>query len=101
MPPKKKARHAPPGSNDDQPTRQSSRSNRGVGGHTAQLQKAGELVMAPTRQGKANDNIEINESEENPMAPSQLTKAKKNLLLELYNYDLLIITEEKGPQSIS
>ncbi|KAG2338229.1 hypothetical protein BDR05DRAFT_952053 [Suillus weaverae] len=77
MPPKKKAKHAPPGNNDDQPTQQSSQSNHGVGGHAAQLQKAGELVMAPTRQGKANDNIEINELEENPMAPSQLMKAKK------------------------
>ncbi|KAG1848321.1 hypothetical protein DFJ58DRAFT_842963 [Suillus subalutaceus] len=52
-------------------------SNRGVGGHIAQLQKAGERVMAaPTRQGKKN-TVEISDSEENPMAPSQVARAKK------------------------
>jgi hypothetical protein len=86
MPPRKKARHISPGTNsrkDPEPSRRSVRSNRGVGGHVAQLQKAGEMVMAPTRQKKGV--IEMSDSEENPMAPSQVARAKKkvSVLFEL------------------
>ncbi|KAG1790048.1 uncharacterized protein HD556DRAFT_1446401 [Suillus plorans] len=77
MPPRKKARHISPGNNsrkDAEPSRRSVQSNRGVGGHVAQLQKAGEMVMAPTRQRKGA--IEMSDSEENPMAPLQVAPAK-------------------------
>jgi hypothetical protein len=86
MPPKKKARRISPDNNsgkDAKVSRQSVQSNCGVGGHAAQLQKAGEMVMAPTRQRKST--VEISDPEENPMAPSQVARAKKkvSVLFEL------------------
>jgi len=57
---------------DAKPQRQSSRPTQGVGGHVTQLKKVGEMVMAPTRQVNALNDLEISGSEENPMAPSQL-----------------------------
>ncbi|KAG1825233.1 hypothetical protein DFJ58DRAFT_738551 [Suillus subalutaceus] len=56
----------------------SSQSTRGIGGHAAQLQKTGETLMAPTRRKKA-DNLNISNSEENPMAPSQLKRCKEKV----------------------
>jgi hypothetical protein len=58
----------------------SERSTRGVGGHVAQLKKAGEILMAPARQRKGRGAVEISDSEVNPMAPSQqLKKGKKKV----------------------
>ncbi|KAG1847304.1 hypothetical protein DFJ58DRAFT_730184 [Suillus subalutaceus] len=50
----------------------------GIGGHAAQLQKTGETLTAPTRRKKADD-LNISDSEENPMAPSQLKRRKEKL----------------------
>ncbi|KAG1849726.1 hypothetical protein F4604DRAFT_1934744 [Suillus subluteus] len=56
----------------------SEQSTKGVGGHVAQLKKAGEIVMAPARQWKRANAVDISDSEVNPMAPSQqLKKGKK------------------------
>jgi hypothetical protein len=78
MPPKKKPRRFSP---DFKATaRRSSRPNRGVGGHAAQLQKVGEMVAAPTRKRPKGDDLQISSSEENPMAPSQLQKGKRNVM---------------------
>ncbi|KAG1906125.1 uncharacterized protein F5891DRAFT_975576 [Suillus fuscotomentosus] len=89
MPPRKRARQGSPGDKsrkgakmaqaDVDPTRQSSRSTRGIGGHAAQLQKTGETLMAPTRRKKASDDLNISDSEENPMAPSQLKGRKQKV----------------------
>ncbi|KAG2105474.1 uncharacterized protein F5147DRAFT_775243 [Suillus discolor] len=76
MPLRKKPRRSSP---DLQATaRRSSKPGHGVGGHAAQLQKVGETVAAPARKGLKGDNLQISSSEENPMAPSQLQKGKKN-----------------------
>ncbi|KAG2111823.1 hypothetical protein DEU56DRAFT_762107 [Suillus clintonianus] len=81
MPPKKRARRSTVNDQDEPaPCRQSSRSNRGVGGHAAQLQKAGEAIAAPARNRKGqNDYPELDASdpEENSMAPAQLRQGKK------------------------
>ncbi|KAG2028781.1 hypothetical protein BDR03DRAFT_1019359 [Suillus americanus] len=96
MPPRKKARRASPSrslsprnsrtrkvastapEDVDDSRRRSERSTRGVGGHVAQLKKAGEILMAPARQRKGRGAVEISDSEVNPMAPSQqLKKGKK------------------------
>ncbi|KAG1842140.1 hypothetical protein F4604DRAFT_1939012 [Suillus subluteus] len=79
MPPKKRARHSTV--NAQNSCRQSSRSNRGVSGHAAQLQKAGEAIAAPVKSQKGqNDYPELDASnpEENSMAPSQLRQGKKS-----------------------
>ncbi|KAG2752763.1 hypothetical protein P692DRAFT_20871084 [Suillus brevipes Sb2] len=88
MPPRKRARQGSPGDSlrkgakvaraDADATRRSSRSMRGIGGHAAQLQKTGETLMAPSRHKKA-DNLNISDSEENPMAPSQLKRHKEKV----------------------
>ncbi|KAG2130227.1 hypothetical protein DEU56DRAFT_757902 [Suillus clintonianus] len=81
MPPKKRARRSTVNDQDEPaPCRQSSRSNCGVGGHAAQLQKAGEAIAAPARNRKGqNDYPELDASdpEENSMAPAQLRQGKK------------------------
>ncbi|KAG1824989.1 hypothetical protein EV424DRAFT_1538062 [Suillus variegatus] len=77
MPPRKKPRCSSP--DLEAPARRSSRPNRGIGGHAAQLQRVGETVAAPTRKGPKGDNLQISSSEENPMAPSQLQKGKKKM----------------------
>ncbi|KAG1887062.1 hypothetical protein F4604DRAFT_1675108 [Suillus subluteus] len=57
----------------------SSRPNHGVGSHAVQLRRAGETVAATlTRKGLRGDNLQISSSEENPMAPLQVQKGKKN-----------------------
>ncbi|KAG0700900.1 hypothetical protein DFH29DRAFT_1000705 [Suillus ampliporus] len=99
MPPKKKARYGSPSNNskDAEPPQRSDQSNCGVGGHAAQLQKAGESVMAPTRRGKALKNLEIDKFEENPMAPSQSTKAKKKACpSERFGFKLPSATNKHG-----
>ncbi|KAG1768591.1 hypothetical protein EV702DRAFT_1203219 [Suillus placidus] len=87
MPPRKRARQGSSGDKsrkgakvaraDVEPAQRSSRSTRGVGGHVAQLQKAGEILAAPARQTKASNDLDISDFEENPMAPSQLKRLKK------------------------
>jgi hypothetical protein len=59
--------------------------NHGVRGDAAQLQKAGEMAIAPMRQRKSA--VEISDPEENPMAPSQVmrVKTKVSVLFELLN----------------
>ncbi|KAG1894105.1 uncharacterized protein F5891DRAFT_1195664 [Suillus fuscotomentosus] len=59
MPPKKRARRSYEVSED-------------------QLRKAGETLVAPARKGRKETNLDISDAEENPMAPSQLRKLKKN-----------------------
>ncbi|KAG0692179.1 hypothetical protein DFH29DRAFT_882917 [Suillus ampliporus] len=82
MPPKKRARSSTVNAQDDTaPCRQSSRSNHGVGGHAAQLQKAGEAIAAlRSHRNGQNDYPELDASdpEENPMAPAQLCRGKKS-----------------------
>ncbi|KAG2737637.1 hypothetical protein P692DRAFT_20883364 [Suillus brevipes Sb2] len=81
MPPKKRAKHSTVNAKDGDtaPCRQSSRNNRGVGGYTAQLQKAGEAIAAPARSRRKNDYLDLDASdpEENSMAPSQMRRGKK------------------------
>ncbi|KAG1901599.1 uncharacterized protein F5891DRAFT_1187470 [Suillus fuscotomentosus] len=84
MPPKKRARCSTIGAQDDMTPevacRQSSRSNRSVGGHTAQLQKAGEAIAAPTKSRKGRNNypeLDASDPEENSMAPVRLHQGKK------------------------
>ncbi|KAG1843441.1 hypothetical protein F4604DRAFT_1689528 [Suillus subluteus] len=77
MPPRKKPRRSSPSL--DAPAQRSSRPNCGVGSHAVQLRRAGETVaVPPTRKGPKGDNLQISSSEENPMAPSQVQKGKKN-----------------------
>ncbi|KAG1827699.1 hypothetical protein EV424DRAFT_1345370 [Suillus variegatus] len=77
MPPRKRAKHS---TSAAPPSRRSERSTQGVGGHAAQLKKTGETLAAPTRKGRVEPTIEMSgsDAEENPMAPSQLRKTKKN-----------------------
>ncbi|KAG2353571.1 hypothetical protein BDR07DRAFT_1383031 [Suillus spraguei] len=75
MPLRKKHRCSSP--DLEAPAQQSSRPNHGVGGHAAQLQRVGETVAAPTRKGPQGNDLQISSSEENPMAPLQLQKGKK------------------------
>ncbi|KAG1843846.1 hypothetical protein C8R48DRAFT_780499 [Suillus tomentosus] len=75
MPPRKRPRRSSP--DLEATARRSSRPNRGVGGHAAQLQKVGETIAASGRKGPKGDDLQISSSEENPMAPSQLQKGKK------------------------
>ncbi|KAG2101104.1 uncharacterized protein F5147DRAFT_776832 [Suillus discolor] len=96
MPPRKKARHTSPtwslspsnsrtrkvtnkAPEDTDASRQRSEwSTRGVGGHVAQLKKAGEILMAPARQQEGRGTVKASDSEVNSMAPSQqLKKGKK------------------------
>ncbi|KAG1885861.1 uncharacterized protein F5891DRAFT_1201527 [Suillus fuscotomentosus] len=81
MPPKKRAKHSTVNTKDGDtaPCRQSSRNNRGVGSHAAQLQKAGEAIAAPARSCRKNDYLDLDASdpEENSMAPSQMRGGKK------------------------
>ncbi|KAG0691625.1 hypothetical protein DFH29DRAFT_1010602 [Suillus ampliporus] len=60
-------------------TRRSERSTRGQGGHAEQLKKAGETLVAAARKKTI---LDISDAEENPMAPSQLQKSKKNATTE-------------------
>jgi hypothetical protein len=94
MPPKKRARRSTIGAQDDTTPevacRQSSRSNRGVGGHAAQLQKAGEAIAAPTKSRKGrNDYPELDASdpEENSMAPARLRQGKKSVKFILFYFN--------------
>ncbi|KAG1828237.1 hypothetical protein EV424DRAFT_1344946 [Suillus variegatus] len=64
----------------DEATRRSARSTRGQGGHAAQLQKTGEMLAAPSRRTQKETTLDIGDAEENPMAPSQLWKLKKNAM---------------------
>ncbi|KAG2087547.1 uncharacterized protein F5147DRAFT_781312 [Suillus discolor] len=75
MPPKKRARRSYEVS---EATRRSERSTRGQGGHADQLKKTGETLAAPARKGRKQTTLDISDAEENPMAPSQLRKPKKN-----------------------
>ncbi|KAG1764316.1 hypothetical protein EDD22DRAFT_951737 [Suillus occidentalis] len=75
MPPRKRPRCSSP--DLEATARRSSRPNRGVGGHAAQLQKVGETIAASGRKGPKGDDLQISSFEENPMAPSQLQKGKK------------------------
>ncbi|KAG2351734.1 hypothetical protein BDR07DRAFT_1385424 [Suillus spraguei] len=81
MPPKKRARCSTLNAQDEPAScRQSSRSNRGVGGHAAQLQKAGEVIAAPVRNWKGQNHypkLDASDPEENSMAPVQLHQGKK------------------------
>ncbi|KAG1893891.1 uncharacterized protein F5891DRAFT_1256818 [Suillus fuscotomentosus] len=89
MPPRKRARQGSPGDKSRKgakvaranvdPTRRSSRSTRGISGHAAQLQKTGKTLTAPTRRKKASDDLNISDSEENPMALSQLKGRKQKV----------------------
>ncbi|KAG0693660.1 hypothetical protein DFH29DRAFT_881291 [Suillus ampliporus] len=89
MPPRKRARQGSPGDKsregdnvaqaDVEPARRSSWSTQGTGGHAAQLQKAGETLTAPTRRKKASNDLDISDSEENPMAPLQLKRRRKKV----------------------
>jgi hypothetical protein len=100
MPPKKKARRSVVTSDNDSveqdatPPRRSSRPTRGVGGHAAQLQRAGERVCAPAR--KQKKALNISDSEVNPMAPSQ-KKGKKNVLVSFFPAfsDLIFFRSQK------
>ncbi|KAG2079612.1 uncharacterized protein F5147DRAFT_784915 [Suillus discolor] len=81
MPPKKRARHSTNAQDDTAPCRQSSRSNRSVGGHAAQLQKAGEAVAARAKSRKGQNDypeLDVSDPEENSMAPVQLHRGKKS-----------------------
>ncbi|KAG1893325.1 uncharacterized protein F5891DRAFT_1196556 [Suillus fuscotomentosus] len=85
MPPKKRARCSTIDAQDDTTPevacRQSSRSNRSVGGHAAQLQKAGEVIAAPMKSRKGRNNypeLDASDPEENLMAPVQLCQGKKS-----------------------
>ncbi|KAG0696683.1 hypothetical protein DFH29DRAFT_879205 [Suillus ampliporus] len=60
-------------------TRRSERSTQGQGGHAEQLKKAGETLVATARKKTI---LDISDAEENPMAPSQLQKSKKNATTE-------------------
>ncbi|KAG2127298.1 uncharacterized protein EDB93DRAFT_1109314 [Suillus bovinus] len=53
-------------------------STQGQGGHADQLKKTGKTLAAPARKGRKETNLDISDAEENPMAPSQLRKLKKN-----------------------
>ncbi|KAG2365995.1 hypothetical protein BDR07DRAFT_1373941 [Suillus spraguei] len=79
MPLRKKHRCSSP--DLEAPAQQSSRPNHGVGGHAAQLQRVGETVAAPTRKGPQGNDLQISSSEENPMAPLQLQKGKKEKVM--------------------
>ncbi|KAG0705984.1 hypothetical protein DFH29DRAFT_872717 [Suillus ampliporus] len=82
MLPKKRARSSTVNAQDDTaPCRQSSRSNRSVGGHAAQLQKAGEAIAAPRSRWKGQNDypkLDASDPEENSMAPAQLCRGKKS-----------------------
>ncbi|KAG0693230.1 hypothetical protein DFH29DRAFT_881617 [Suillus ampliporus] len=60
-------------------TKHSYESTQGQGGHAEQLKKAGETLAAAARKKTI---LDISDAEENPMAPSQLRKSKKNATTE-------------------
>ncbi|KAG1891286.1 hypothetical protein F4604DRAFT_1673178 [Suillus subluteus] len=82
MPPRKRAKYS---ASAAPPSWQSKRSTRGVGGHAAQLQKTGEILAAPVRKGHKEPTVEMSDAEENPMAPSQLQKMKKNVMVHFFD----------------
>jgi hypothetical protein len=77
---------------------------RGIGGHAAQLQKTGKSLTAPTRRKKASNDLDISDSEENTMAPSQLKRRKEKVAVFFFKYSvkstqLINICQASTPKS--